>query len=155
MATQKRMDPRLVRTDGQPSADSEPQLRDLLRQLAAEGSALLRNEMALAKLEMREMGRELAIDSAKVATALALALVGGLAVTTAAIIALGNLLGGMYALSALIIGVVLLAAGAIFARSGIAGLKKPPRPEQTVQTMKDNREWARDEVQHFKEEIRS
>jgi hypothetical protein len=155
MATRPRFDTRPVHGDGAGSTRDEPQMRDLLRQLAGEGGDLLRNEMALAKLEMRGMAREIALDSARVGGALALAFVGALALVAAAIIGLGTLLGGMYALAALIVGVVFLLTGGILARSGIAGLKNPPKPEETARSMRRNREWASQEIQQFKEEIRS
>lgn len=157
MATQHRMDRTTVQTDG-PIVGSahEPQMRELLKQLASEGGDLVRGEMALAKLEMRDMARQLAVDSAKVAAAIALAMTGALALLAAAIIGLGNLLDGRYALSALIIGVVTLLIGALLARGGISGLKDGGhRPEQTVRSLKRDREWASRELQEFKQEVRS
>jgi hypothetical protein len=136
-------------------ASDEPQMRELLKQLAADGGALLRNEMALAKLEMRDMAREVALDSAKLAGALALAMTGALALVAAAVIGLGLLLDGRYALSALIIGVVLLLVGGLLARAGIQGLKNMPKAEETTRSMQRNKEWASAEIQEFKQEIRS
>lgn len=150
-----RIDPRLTRGDGRPAVEGEPPIRDLLKQLAAQGTDLVRGEVALAKLEMRDMARDVALDSAKVAGALALAFAGALALVTAAIIGLGNLLDGQYALSALIIGVAMLAIGGILARAGLTGLKQPPRPDETIRSLKRDREWAGREVRHFKEELRS
>lgn len=154
MATQHRIHP-TGRTDGPLITHQEEPVRDLLKQLAGEGSDLLRNEMALAKLEMRDMAKEVALDSAKLFAAIGLALVGGLALVTAAVIALGNLLDGRYALSALIIGVVLLAIGGIMARGGINGLKTVHGPQQTLQSLKNDKAWAAAEARQFKEEIRS
>jgi hypothetical protein len=136
-------------------ASDEPQMRELLKQLAADGGALLRNEMALAKLEMRDMAREIALDSAKLAGALALAMTGALALVAAAVIGLGILLDGRYALSALIIGVVLLLVGGLLARAGMQGLKNMPKAEETTRSMQRNKEWASAEIQEFKQEIRS
>jgi hypothetical protein len=161
MATHNRVERQIVRTDGShihtdtgTTANGAP-VGDLLKQLAGQSGDLVRNEMALAKLEMRDMARQLARDSAKVGAAIALAAVGGLALVAAAIIALGNLLNGMYALSALIIGVLFLVVGAVMARSGMEGLKSPPKPDETVRTMQENKEWASREAREFKEEIRS
>jgi hypothetical protein len=145
---------RTVRADGR-NLTTEPQISELLKQLAGESGDLVRNEMALAKLEVREMVRQLAIDSAKVGAAIALAATGGLALVAAAIIAVGDLLGGMYAVSALIIGVLFLAIGGILAKNGVDGLKQPHKPEETARTMKQNKEWASREVREFKQEIRS
>jgi hypothetical protein len=161
MSTQNRVDRPVIRTDvrtihpdGAPSANGA-QMTDLIKQLASDSGDLVRSEMALAKLEMRDMARQLAMDSAKVGAAIALAAVGGLSLVAAAIIALGNLLGGLYAVAALIVGVLFLAIGGILARNGIEGLKTPPRPEETIRTMQENRDWASREAREFKEEIRS
>lgn len=155
MATQHRIHPKTGRTDGSLIPTHEEPVRDLLKQLAGEGSDLLRNEMALAKLEMRDMAREVAMDSAKLFAAIGLALVGGLTLVAAAVIALGNLLDGMYALSALIIGIVLLAIGGLMARGGAKGLKTVHGPRQTIQSLKNDKAWAAAEARQFKEEIKS
>lgn len=133
----------------------EPQLRELLKQLASESSDLMRNEMALAKLEIRDMAREVALDSAKLAAAIGLALAGALALMAAAVIGLGHLLDGQFGLAALIIGALMLLIGGLMARGGIQGLKQMPKAEQTVRSMKTNKEWASREIQDFKDEIRS
>jgi hypothetical protein len=155
MATQNRIDPRIVRTDGGRGVSDEPQMRDLLKQLAGEGTDLVRNEISLAKLEMREMARDVALDSAKLAAALGLALIGGLALIAAAIIGLGNLLDGRYALSALIIGVIVVAIGGVLASAGIKGLKNVPQPDATKRSLQRDKEWASREAREFKEGIRS
>jgi hypothetical protein len=148
----------ISRTNGPAALNGEPAVRDLLKQLAGEGGDLVRNEMALAKLEMREMARELAVDTAKVAGALGLALAGALALLAAAVAGLGYALGGLgshYALSALIVGAVMLIIGGLMARNGIAGLKNPPKPDQTVRSVQTTKEWAGREAREFKEEIRT
>jgi uncharacterized membrane protein YqjE len=157
MATQHRIDPRVTSSDG-PSlpAREEPHVRDLLKQLAGDGSELIRNEMALAKLEMREMARELAADSAKVGMAIGIALSGALVLLAAAVIGLGHVLDGRFGLAALIVGVVMLAAGALLATAVMKRLRDMPRrPEQTVRSLERDRQWARREIREFKEEVRS
>jgi uncharacterized membrane protein YqjE len=153
MATRNRTEVNVVRTDGR-GADA-PQLSELLKRLAGEGTALVRSEISLAKLEMREMAREVVLDSAKLAAAIGLAMVGLLALVTAAIIGLGNLLNGQYGLSALIVGVVLLAIGGGLAAAGIKGLKDVPKPEETMRSLQRDREWAAHEAREFRDEIRS
>ena len=157
MATQHRIDPRMT-SSVVPStpAREEPHVRELLKQLAGDGSELIRNEMALAKLEMREMARDLAADSAKVGMAIGIALSGALVLLAAAVIGLGHVLDGRFGLAALIIGVVMLAAGALLATAGMKGLRDMPRrPEQTVRSLERDRRWARREIREFKEEVRS
>jgi uncharacterized membrane protein YqjE len=157
MATQHRIDPRVTSSDGPPlPAREEPHVRDLLKQLAGDGSELIRNEMALAKLEMREMARELAADSAKVGMAIGIALSGALVLLAAAVIGLGHVLDGRFGLAALIVGVVMLAAGALLATAVMKRLRDMPRrPEQTVRSLERDRQWARREIREFKEEVRS
>lgn len=130
-------------------------MRDLLKQLATEGSDLMRNEMALAKLEIRDMAREVVLDSAKLAVAIGLALTGALSLLAAAVIGLGHALDGRFGLSALIIGAIMLVVGGLLARGGISGLKNMPKPEATMRSMKTNKEWASRELQEFKQEVRS
>jgi hypothetical protein len=158
MATrQNQLDATHGTTNG-PAVTNEPPMGDLLKQLASEGGDLVRSELALAKLEMRDMAREVALDTAKLAGALGLALTGGLALLAAAVIGLGNLLGGFgrhYALSALIIGGVMLLIGGLLARTGMAGLRNAPKPEQTVRSVQETKDWAGREARQFKEEIRS
>lgn len=157
MATQQGIDPRIA-APAVPAGGTqqEPHVRDLLKQLAGDGSDLIRSEMALAKLEMRQIARELAADSAKVGIAMGVALSGGLVLLAAAVIGLGHVLGGRFGLAALILGVVMLLAGALLARSGMRGLRDMPRkPEQTARSLERDREWARHEVREFKEEVRS
>jgi hypothetical protein len=136
-------------------APADPPVGDLIRQLGTDGATLVRNEVALAKLEFREMAREIAVDSARLFGALAFALAGLLALLASAVVALGNALGGRYALAALITGVIMLAIGALLGRSGIAGLKRASKPDQTVAALKSTSDWVKDEINDFKQEIRS
>lgn len=155
MATQYSPDARRYTNSPLVENTNEPHLRDLLKQLASDGGDLVRSEMALAKLEMRDMARELATDSAKLGIAFTLALTGALALVAAGIIALGNALDGNYALSALIIGAVLLAIGAVMARTGMKGLRNGPRAQETKHSLQRDREFVRREMQEFKQHIRS
>jgi uncharacterized membrane protein YqjE len=146
---------RVERIDGSDVARDEPAIRDLLKQLAAQSSDLVRGEVSLAKLELRDMARQVAVDAAKLGAAVALAFAGALALVAAAVIGLGVLLDGRYALSALIVGAVVLAVGGVLARAGMAGLTSPPKPEATVESVKESGEWARQEAREFRDEIRS
>ena len=153
MATQYGPDTR--RHTRPPLVDSnEPHLRDLLKQLASDGGDLVRNEMALAKLEIRDMARELTADAAKLGMAIALALTGALTLVAAATIGLGDLIDS-YFLAALIIGVVLLAIGGILARKGMKGLRDGHGPQEIRHSLQRDREFVRHEMQEFKEQIRS
>jgi uncharacterized membrane protein YqjE len=156
MATQNRL---IDRGDGRtqralPPA-TEPAVGDLLKRLGNDSAALVRNEVALAKLEMREMAREVARDSGKLFGAISIALAGVLALLAAGIVALGNALDGNYALSALIVGAVMLIIGGLLARSATKGLKDVQPPTRTVESLRSTGSWARSEIRDFKDEIRS
>jgi uncharacterized membrane protein YqjE len=138
------------------TAQTDASMRDLLRQLADDGADLVRGEIALAKLEMKETARSFALDAVKLAAALALAWVGGLALTAFLIIGLGNLMGGAYWASALIVGVVLLAIGGLMAQRGIAGLQgNSIKPDATVESLQEDKRWASQEVRGLKESLKS
>ena len=91
----------------------------IFKRLTGDSADLVRHEVALAKAELRETGSMLAADAAKVGAALALALAGALALTAFLVIALGNLLDGRYWLSALLVGAVMLAVGAVLAKNAV------------------------------------
>jgi hypothetical protein len=158
MATQQTTEPRLTPADGSltGATPQDPPIRELLRQLAGDGSDLIRSEVALAKLEMREIARELAVDSSRVGIAIGVALSGGLVLLAAAVIGLGHVFDGRFGLSALIIGVVMLLIGVVLARSGMQGLRNAPRkPEESARSLRRDRQWARHEIREFKDEVRS
>jgi uncharacterized membrane protein YqjE len=143
------------RTQPTIATPAEPHVGDLLKQLGAEGAALVRSELTLAKLELSDMAREIALDAAKLFGTIAFVLTGVLALLAAAVIALGDALDGGYALAALIIGIVTFMVGILFARSGLDGLKRGRKPGETVASLKETRVWASDEVREFKNEMRA
>lgn len=133
---------------------SEPGVTALLRQLGTDTTTLIRSEIALAKLEAQEMARAAALEGARVGAAIALAAVGGLALVAWLILGLGNVLGGRYATAAAIVGVVFLAVGGVLARKGMHGLKSGAlKPNDTIQTLQDDKRWASQQLKEFKNEI--
>lgn len=140
----------------QPSTGNgaEPGLTDLFRRLADHASSLVRGEVALAKLEMREAARGLMRDSTKLVLALTLAWFGGLALTAAAAIGVGHLLGGRFGLGALIVGVVFLVVGALLARSGMRVFSSGElRPAATLASLDRTSSWAKQELREMKQEL--
>ncbi len=132
----------------------EPGVTALLRQLGTESTALLRSEIALAKLEAKEMAREAALEGVKVGAAIALAVVGGLAIVAWLILGLGNLLGDHYATAAAIIGFLFLAVGGVLANRGVKGLRSGVlKPDETLQTLQEDKRWAAKKLKEFKSEI--
>ncbi len=132
---------------------AEPSLGELFRQLSADTTTLVRNEVALAKTEVREVGSRLASDAGKVGIGASLALVGLFALTAFLILALGALIG-IYWLSALIVGALMVGIGGFMAKNAIDDIKRRGiKPQQTVQTLREDAEWAKQESREFKREL--
>jgi uncharacterized membrane protein YqjE len=149
--------PQFNRTDGfkAPEDEAEAPLGDLLRRFAQDAGALVRQEIALAKLELRENLKAYAQDAAKVGIAAAVGLLGALALTAFVIVGLGDLIDN-YWLSALIVAVVLLGVAAIMVRGTLVHMRRHSiAPEETVATLKEDQQWARHEARDFKRKLKA
>lgn len=125
-------------------------ISSLLKRLGAESGELMRAELALAKLEMREIARQAAIDGAKVGAAAALAFVGALLLAAAAVIGLADLIGDRYALASLSLGLLLFGIGGLLARSGIRGMGRPKTPEDTMASLREDGRLAAEHLRQLK-----
>lgn len=166
---------REVYPGGYNGASDDAGLKTLLKRLNEDASQFVHDELELAKLEFREVagalssdvkeaGATLAKDLAKVGVALSLALMGGLALTAGAVMGIGALLGGAYWAGGLIVGVVLLIAAAMSAKSAASDAQSSDalRLENTRRTfardkevladeMRDTKDFAQREAREFKE----
>lgn len=134
---------------------SEPSLGELFGQLTNDAGQLIRQEVALAKAELRETGATLARDGAKLGVAAGLGLMGALAATAFLIVGLGDLLDN-YWLSALIVTVLFLGIAAYLAKSALADIRsRGVKPEATLQTLREDVSWAKRETEELKREFRS
>ncbi len=153
-------------------------LRTLIARLGEDASQLAHDELTLAKLEMRdvanafsadikEAGKTLVMNMAKVGVALSLATLAGLALTVGAILAIGQLLGGAFWAGALIVGGVLAIAAGALAMSAASDLQDSDslRLEHGRDTLdrdaavlkreaRDTGEFARDEARDMKRKMR-
>ena len=133
---------------------AEPSIGELFKQLSSDTSELVRQEIALAKAEMRQTGSMLAHDAAKVGIGIGLALAGALALTAFLVAGLGRLLGGHYWLSALIIGVIFVAVGALLTKGALGDIKEHGiTPDQTAKSLRDDALWAKGEAKEVKREL--
>ena len=138
------------------ATSSEPSLGDLFKRLTTDTGELIRQEAALAKAEMQEVGSRLAGDAAKVGVAAGIGLVGALSLGAFLVIALGNALGGAYWLSALIVGLVMLAVAAVMGRSALSDIRsRSVKPEQTLETLRADKAWASRQARELKQELKS
>jgi len=132
----------------------ERSLGELFRDLTTETSDLVSKEIALVKAEARQTGATLARDGAKIGIASGLAFAGVLALTAFLIAGLGDLLGGKYWLSALIIGVLFLAIGMGLVKNATGDMKRRGQSiKHTTDTIKDTGTWAKEEARQVKQEI--
>ena len=132
---------------------SETSLGELFKRLTADTGELIRQEMSLAKVEIREAGATLARDATKIGIAVGFALAGVLALAAFAVVGLGDLFEN-YWLAALIVGVALLAGGGYLARNAMNDIKRHGlKPQETVQTLRDDASWAKQEGRELKREL--
>lgn len=120
-------------------------LGDLFSELSRETSALVREELALAKAELSQKAAGVGMDLGFLAAGGAVAYAGLLALIAAVILVLGLVIP-MW-LSALLVGAVVAAVGGVLVRMGLTRLKqREPMPEQTMQTLREDKEWLKDQT---------
>lgn len=124
----------------------------LFTRLSADGNHLVQQEIALAKLELREAAATTAAAAAKMGVAAVLALPGLMALTAALVIGLGILIGSYWA-SAAIVGVIVLALAGVLASRALAAFKPGLAPAATIRTVRDDVEWAKQEALRVKREL--
>jgi uncharacterized membrane protein YqjE len=121
----------------------ERSLPELLQRLSAETSQLVHEELELAKAELSQKGKQAGAGAGLFGGAAAIGLLALAALTTCIILALANAIPAW--LAALIVAVVYAAIAAVLAMQGRARVKQamPPVPEQTMQSVKEDAQWAR------------
>lgn len=128
----------------------EPSLGELFKQLAQDSATLVKHEVALAKVEMRENLKSATRDAAMIAVGGGLLLVGALVLVAFLVALLGDALDN-YWLSALIVGLVFVIIGGLLAKKYMGNLKKDDLgPEQTIQTLKEDKQWIQNEIQQVR-----
>lgn len=117
-------------------------LGELFSELTRETSTLFRQEFALAKTEMTAKASKVGRDVASIAVGGAIAYAGFLAIVAAAILLLAEVVD--WWLSALIVGIVVLAIGGLLIQRGREALKQDDlAPRQTIDTLKEDAEWVK------------
>ena len=118
----------------------EPSIGDLFSHLSQQMSTLVQQEVQLAKVEMSQKTQKAAKDVTILAVGAVTAYVGVLALVAMLILALAEVMAAW--LAALLVGLVFVGIGAALVVSGINKLKAlNPKPERTIETMKENKEW--------------
>jgi Putative Actinobacterial Holin-X, holin superfamily III len=121
----------------------ERPLPELVKQLADQTGTLVRQEVDLAKAELSQKGNQIGKGAGLLGGAGVVGLLGAGAIVAFLIMLLDGALPNW--LSALIVGVVLVAIAGVLALQGRNRIRAaaPPLPEQTVETVKEDVEWAK------------
>lgn len=98
-----------------PSATPQKPVNQLVREVASSLRGIIDGELNLARAELRHAAEESRTRSARAAAFTAVAAIGVLPLLASAVLTLGAVLEGNYALSAFLIGAALVAVGGILA----------------------------------------
>jgi uncharacterized membrane protein YqjE len=121
-------------------------LGELLKQLSEETTRLVHQELELAKAELQQKGKQAGKGAGLFGGAGALGLAGLGALTACFILALNAIMPAW--LAALIVAVVYGIIAFVLVKQGQAKIKAvgPPVPEQTIETVKEDVEWAKTQM---------
>jgi putative superfamily III holin-X len=119
---------------------------ELLKQLSEQTATLVRQELELAKAEMQQKGRRAGVGLGLIGGGGVLALAAVGALTATLILVLAEWMDAWIA--ALIVTVVYAAGAVVLALQGKekVGEATPPVPEQTIETVKEDAQWAKTQV---------
>lgn|SRR5215217_1955721 len=142
------------------TASAQPNsIPGLLRELRDEATTLLKAQVSLAKVEVKENISRLGANVAKIAVGAVVALIGAVVL----LIGLGQLLGVLLEragvsedtaqwLGPVILGLVVTVIGAVMlARAKKSISEESIAPRTTLQTLKADQEWAQDKIQQSHE----
>lgn len=133
----------VVSSNSQGTELRERPLGEVARDLTRDVSLLVRQEVALAKAELAQKGRDAAPGLGMIGGAGVVGLMAAGAVTAFLILVLSIFLPEW--LSALIVGTVLAAVAYLLVKQGKerVGDAGAPVPEQTIETVKEDVAWAK------------
>ena len=120
-------------------------LGELFSELAQETSTLVRQEVNLAKTEMSQKASRAGRHVGVMAAGGAVAYAGLLAILAGVIVLLDNVMPLW--LSALLVGIVVAVVGYLLVRRALDALKREDfAPRQTMETLKEDQQWAKDQT---------
>ena len=122
----------------QQTSNDQQSVGELVQALSQQTSSLVRQELQLAQLEMKEKGKRAGIGAGLFGGAGLMALYGGGALLAAVILLLATALEPWIA--ALIVAVVLFAVAGVLALTGKKQVEQatPPAPEQAIESTKQD-----------------
>jgi hypothetical protein len=124
----------------------EQSIGDLLKHLSEQTATLVRQELDLAKAELQQKGKRAGVGIGLIGGGGVLALAAVGALTATLILVLAEWMDAW--LAALIVTAVYAAAAAVLALQGKEKVSEatPPVPEQTIETVKEDVQWAKSQV---------
>ena len=125
-------------------------LGELLKQLSEQTTRLVHQELELAKAEITQKGKQAGMGAGMFGGAGALGLAALGALTACFILALNAVMPAW--LAALLVAVVYGIVAFVLVKQGQAKIKAaaPPVPEQTIETVKEDVEWAKTQMRSEK-----
>jgi uncharacterized membrane protein YqjE len=119
---------------------------ELLKRLSEQTTQLVHQELELAKAELQQKGKEAGAGAGMFGGAGALGLAALGALTACFILALNAIMPAW--LAALLVAVVYGIIAFVLVKQGQARMKRavPPVPEQTIETVKEDVEWAKTQM---------
>ena len=130
--------------------ENDQSVGQLLRELSEETSTLVRQEVQLAKAELSEKAKQAGKGAGLLAGAavMGVALLGAFTAFLIAVIALALPVW----LAALVVTMVYAVVVAVLALAGRSALRKatPVKPEQTIDTVKEDVQWAKTQAKSAK-----
>lgn len=132
-------------TRPRPTVTDERSLGELFGDLSQKAGTLVRQEIHLANVEMKQKASKAGREVAIVAAGVFLANAALLSLTAALILGLANVIEPW--LAALLVGVVLAIVAGIMAAAGIQALRNmDPMPERTLATIEEDKEWLKQQL---------
>ncbi len=129
-----------------PETRDDRSLGDLFAELTHETSTLVRQEVELARVELGQKVSRVGKDAASLAVGGAFAYAGFLALVAAVILGLGEA-GLPWWLSAFLVGAVIAGVGYYLLDRARSAMKQADVvPRRTAETLKENREWAKERL---------
>jgi len=129
------------------TASDDRALADLMRDLSQQSTELIRQEIELAKAELRAKGKSAGVGAGMFGAAGLIAVFGVGALTACVVLALATAVDAW--LAALIVAVVYLAAAGVAALVGRGKVQEatPPAPEQAIASTKEDVRWTKQRAQ--------
>ena len=124
----------------------------LLRTLAHDSGALLRQEIELARIELAHGLRRTATGAGWLAAGAAIVVIGLVVLIAALVLGLGDLLDN-YLLSASLVGLLFVLIGGVLAATTVTLLRRRVPPGPAREQLREDRRWARTEIQQVTHDL--